>query len=36
VVGLVAAWLMLGEILAPVQLIGAAVVVLGISLARRG
>jgi drug/metabolite transporter (DMT)-like permease len=36
VIGLTAAWLMLGETLAPVQLIGAAVVVLGISLARRG
>jgi O-acetylserine/cysteine efflux transporter len=36
VIGLTAAWLMLGETLAPVQLVGAAVVVLGISLARRG
>ena len=36
VVGLVAAWLMRGETLTPVQLIGAAMLLLGISLARRG
>jgi drug/metabolite transporter (DMT)-like permease len=35
VVALVAAWLLRGETLAPVQFIGAAVVLVGISLARR-
>ncbi|MBM3133965.1 MAG: EamA family transporter [Chloroflexi bacterium] len=35
VVALIAAWLLRGETLAPLQFIGAAVVLLGISLARR-
>ena len=35
VVALIAAWLLRGETLAPLQLIGAAVVLVGISLARR-